>query len=96
MTVPIYMNEGEPRFEAFSSAMESIGKGLKKGDLVIIESSVPPRTTMEVAKPILERVSGLVAEDDFGLVYSPERIYVGRAIQDIEERYPKVIGGGRL
>lgn len=93
VTVPIYMNEGEPRFEAFSSAMESIGKGLKKGDLVIIESSVPPRTTMDVAKPILERVSGLVAEDDFGLVYSPERIYVGRAIQDIEERYPKVIGG---
>ncbi|GGP19410.1 UDP-N-acetyl-D-mannosaminuronic acid dehydrogenase [Thermocladium modestius] len=93
VTVPIYIRDGEPRFEAFLSAMEGIGKGLKRGDLVIIESSVPPRTTVDIAKPALERASGLTAEDDFGLVYSPERIYVGRAIQDIEERYPKVIGG---
>ncbi len=44
VTVPIYIRDGEPRFEAFLSAMEGIGKGLKRGgDLVIIESSVPPQ-----------------------------------------------------
>jgi UDP-N-acetyl-D-glucosamine dehydrogenase len=37
--------------------------------------------------------SGLRAEDDFYLAYSPERIYVGRAVRDIEENYPKIVGG---
>jgi len=78
---------------ALRAAARSIGKGLKRGDLVILESSVPPGTTRKVLKPILEEESGLVAERDFGLAYSPERIYVGRALEDIVERYPKIVGG---
>lgn len=94
VTVPIYLGKDKrPVFDAFKSALEGIARGLKAGDLVIIESSVPPGTTMDVALPILEGVSGLRVERDFALAYSPERIYVGRAIADIEERYPKVIGG---
>ncbi|MCX8182325.1 MAG: nucleotide sugar dehydrogenase [Candidatus Methanomethyliaceae archaeon] len=72
---------------------ENIGKGLKRGDVVILECTVPPLTTENLIKPILEKESGLIAETDFGLAYSPERIYEGRALQDIEENYPKVVGG---
>jgi len=75
------------------SVIRSIGKGLKAGDIVIIECTVPPLTTEGFAKPILEKESGLKAEKDFGLAYSPERIYEGRALQDIEINYPKVVGG---
>lgn len=75
------------------SVIRSIGKGLKAGDVVIIECTVPPLTTEGFAKPILEKESGLKVEKDFGLAYSPERIYEGRALQDIEINYPKVVGG---
>jgi len=75
------------------SVIRSIGKGLKPGDVVIIECTVPPLTTEGLAKPILEEESELTAERDFGLAYSPERIYEGRALQDIEVNYPKVVGG---
>jgi len=71
----------------------TIGKGLSKGNLVIIEPTVPPGTTLNIAKPILERISGLRVEEDFGLVYSPERVMTGHAFQDIVEKYPKIIGG---
>lgn len=69
-----------------------IGRGLKRGDLVITETSVPPGTTGRLARPLLEKESGLKAGADFGLAYSPERIYEGRAIKDIVESYPKVVG----
>lgn len=95
VTVPVYVDweTRTPVYTAFKKAVETIGKGLKKGDLVIIESSVPPGTTESIAKPILEDISGLKADEDFYLAYSPERVYIGRAVEDIEKRYPKIIGG---
>ncbi len=94
VTVPVGMNEDkEPVLEALKSALKTIGSGLKKGDLVVVESSVPVGTTRNIAKPLLEEASGLKAEDDFGLAYSPERIYIGRAVKDIEENYPKIVAG---
>ncbi len=81
-----------PDLSAIESAAKSISLGLKRGDLVIVESSVPPGTTRNLIKPILEG-SGLKAGKDFGLVYSPERIAEGRALRDIVESYPKIIGG---
>ncbi len=81
-----------PDLSAVESAAKSIAMGLKKGDLVILESSVPPGTTRSILKPILES-SGLKAGRDFGLAYSPERISEGRALRDIVESYPKTIGG---
>jgi hypothetical protein len=71
----------------------SIARGLKKGDVVSLNPSVPPGTTDDVVIPILERESGLRVERDFYVVYNPERIYEGRAIQDIEEGYPAVVAG---
>jgi len=81
-----------PDFSALKDVAMHIGKALKRGDIVDLESSVPPGTTNVVLKPLLERHSGLKAGEDFGLVYSPERIFVGRALADIGDRYPKVIG----
>jgi nucleotide sugar dehydrogenase len=95
VTVPVYIDwdTKEYSFHALIDVSEKIAGGLKKGDLVIIESSVPPGTTSEVVKPVLEEKSGLRVEEDFYLAYSPERVYIGRAVEDIEENYPKVIGG---
>lgn len=95
VTVPIYLDwlAKSIDYSSFKSVLIDIAKGLKRGDLVIIESSVPPGTTIEVAKPVLEEYSGLRAEYDFYLAYSPERVYVGRIVKDIEENYPKVVGG---
>lgn len=95
VTVPVYLDwvTKEVDYTAWESALRNIGKGLKPGDLVIIESSVPPGSTEKKARPVLEEASGLKAGRDFYLAYSPERVYVGRAVEDIEERYPKIVSG---
>ena len=54
-----------------------IGKNLKKGQIVILESTTYPGTTIEIVQPILENISNLKAGEDFLLGYSPERIDPG-------------------
>ena len=71
---------------------KNIAKGLKKGDAVIICPSIPPGTTEKIILPLLEK-SKLKGERDFCLIYNPERIYEGRALQDIEENYPAIVSG---
>ncbi|MEM1597946.1 MAG: nucleotide sugar dehydrogenase [Pyrobaculum sp.] len=97
VAVPVYLKKSpssiDVDFSAITSAARAIGAGLKRGDLVIVESSVPPGTTEDVVKPVLEGASGLAAEEDFYLAYSPERIMVGHALRDIVENYPKVVAG---
>jgi nucleotide sugar dehydrogenase len=78
---------------AIKDVATSIGKGLKKYDVVALNPSVPPGTTEEIVLPILEKESGLKAETDFYMIYNPERIYEGRAIEDIEQRYPAIVSG---
>ena len=95
VTVPVYLNWNSKSID-YTSIMDvskKISKGLKEGDLVIYESSMPPGTMEKIVKPILEDESGLKAEGDFYLAYSPERIFVGRAVKDIEENYPKIVSG---
>lgn len=58
-------------------ATETVGKVLKVGDIVIYESTVYPGATEEDCVPVLERVSGLIYQVDFGIGYSPERINLG-------------------
>ncbi|MHB8566260.1 MAG: nucleotide sugar dehydrogenase [Nitrososphaerales archaeon] len=91
--VPVYLNHGKADLSFLESACSTVARTLKKGDAVIIQPSVPPGTTRKIARPILESKSGLEAGRDFALIYSPERILVGRAIEDIETRYPAVISG---
>src|SRR5215218_4181891 len=78
---------------AVKQVATAIGQGLKKGDIVSLNPSVPPGTSEDIVLPILEEESGLKVEQDFYMVYNPERIYEGRAIEDIEERYPAIVAG---
>lgn len=78
---------------AVRDVASAIARGLKKGDTVSLNPSVPPGTTEDIVLPILEKESGLRVEQDFYMIYNPERIYEGRAIQDIEEGYPAVVAG---
>ncbi len=76
---------------AIISATEAILPHLRKGNLVILESTSPPRTTMDLVKPILER-SGLKAGIDFYLCYSPERVLPGQIMRELVEN-DRVVGG---
>lgn len=93
ITVPVGLRGRNPDFSSLKLAAREVAGGLESGDLICVESSVPPGTTRNVVLPILESLAGLVVERDFFLVYSPERIYQGRALMDIEESYPKVVAG---
>ena len=76
---------------AVIAASESIVPHLRPGNLVILESTSPPRTTSDIVAPILEK-SGLKAGEDFLLAYSPERVLPGRILQELVDN-PRVIGG---
>ncbi len=76
---------------AVQSATEAIIPFLRKGNLVILESTSPPRTTIELVAPILAR-SGLEAGRDFYLAYSPERVLPGQILRELIEN-ARVIGG---
>ncbi len=78
VTVPTPIDEFKsPDLTPLVKASESVGKVLKRGDIVIYESTVYPGATEEVCVPILEKVSGLVFNQDFHAGYSPERINPG-------------------
>ena len=91
--VPVLAADGTADLSAVKNVAVAIGKGLKKNDVVALNPSVPPGTTEDVVIPILQKQSGLTVENDFYVVYNPERIYEGRAIEDIEQRYPGVVAG---
>lgn len=77
--------------EYVTAAAQAIVPHLKKGNLVILESTSPPRTTVDVVAPILEK-SSLTAGKDFYLCYSPERVLPGYILREIIEN-ARVIGG---
>jgi UDP-N-acetyl-D-mannosaminuronic acid dehydrogenase len=76
---------------AVISAAESIVPYLRKGNVVILESTSPPRTTIDLVAPILEK-STLKAGTDFHLCYSPERVLPGQILRELIEN-SRVIGG---
>ena len=78
VTVPTPIDEHKrPDLTPLIKASETIGKTLKKGDIVIYESTVYPGATEEDCVPVLEAVSGLAFNKDFFAGYSPERINPG-------------------
>ena len=90
--VPVFVDASyNPDFSIMKSALESLGKILKKGDLVVLETTFPPGTTEDMAEKLLCQSSGLLP-GDFFLAYSPERIMTGYSISRLRE-FPKVIGG---
>lgn len=78
VTVPTPIDEFKsPDLTPLVKASETVGKVLKKGDIVIYESTVYPGATEEVCVPVLEKFSGLSFNEDFYAGYSPERINPG-------------------
>lgn len=84
VTVGIPIERGTLKKEVFSNAIHTIGKYLKKGDTVLIRSTVPPGTTRNIVKPILEKESNLICGKDFYLAYSSERIAEGKAFEEFQ------------
>jgi nucleotide sugar dehydrogenase len=93
IAVPVGLKKKKIDLNSLLSATKSVSKGLKKNDVVIICPSLPPGTTTNLVKSVLEKNSKLKVERDFYLIYNPERIFEGRALQDIEENYPAIVSG---
>lgn len=87
---PFY-DDKKADMRAVVSAAESIVPFLRPKNLVVLESTSPPRTTVDILIPILEK-SGLTAGKDFHLAYSPERVLPGKILQELVEN-ARVIGG---
>jgi len=91
--VPLFIEESKkPNYSILKKAIQNLAKGLKKKDIVILETTVPVGTTENLVKNILEKDSGLKAGVDFYLAYSPERIMTGYSISRYIE-FPKLVGG---
>lgn len=91
--VPTPLDEyQQPDISYVKSSTEEVAKYLKKGTMVVLESTTYPGTTEELIKPILEQGSGLKCGEDFYLGFSPERVDPGNAIYKTKNT-PKVVGG---
>ncbi|MFI1991212.1 nucleotide sugar dehydrogenase [Actinoplanes sp. NPDC020271] len=93
VVVPLFVDaDGKPDFGWMESATKDIARGLRPGTLVSYETTLPVGTTRTRWAPLLEEGSGLVAGEDFLLVFSPERVLTGRVFADLR-KYPKLVGG---
>jgi UDP-N-acetyl-D-galactosamine dehydrogenase len=88
VTVPTPINASKtPDLEPLKKASAAIGSALKKGDIVVYESTVYPGVTEDVCIPVLEKASGLTWKANFNVGYSPERINPG----DRERRFDTIL-----
>ena len=92
ISVPTPLTDYQPDLSYVEAATKSIAENLKKGQTIILESTTYPGTTLEIVKPILEKISSLVAGDDFLLGYSPERIDPGNKEWTFKNT-PKIVSG---
>ena len=93
VTVPTPINENKtPDLSPVTSASQLVGKYIKKGSIVIYESTVYPGVTDDICTPILEEISGLIFNQGFSTGYSPERIVPGDRVNTIE-KIKKVVSG---
>jgi UDP-N-acetyl-D-glucosamine dehydrogenase len=91
--VPTPLDEyQQPDISYVKESSIMVGKYLKPGSVVVLESTTYPGTTEELIKPILEKESGLVCGQDFYLGFSPERVDPGNLIYNTSNT-PKVVGG---
>ncbi len=93
VTVPTPIDGNrQPDLRPMISASRSVASVLKKGDVVVYESTVYPGVTEEICGPLLAEISGLECGTDFTLGYSPERINPGDKVHTLE-RIVKVVSG---
>ena len=84
--------DARPDFGVLDAALADIGRGLRPGTVVSVETTLPVGTTRGRVAPALAAASGLRAEQDFYAIHSPERVYSGRIFRDLDT-YPKLVGG---
>lgn len=89
---PIIRPSLEPNLEHVKRAAFQVGSVLKKGDLVILRSTVPVGTTRDIVLDILQKTSNLNVTVDFFLAFCPERTIEGKALRELKE-LPQIIGG---
>jgi UDP-N-acetyl-D-glucosamine dehydrogenase len=92
ITVPTPLRDGVPDLSYIEASARTLGRYLRPGATVVLESTTYPGTTEELVKPILEEVSGLLGGPDFHLGYSPERIDPGNPEWGFVNT-PKVVSG---
>ena len=92
ISVPTPLTDYQPDLSYVEAATKSISENLIKGQIIILESTTYPGTTLEIVKPILEKNSNLVAGEDFLLGYSPERIDPGNKEWTFKNT-PKIVSG---
>ena len=81
-----------PDYRSMDAAAASVAPGIHAGSTVIFETTLPIGDTRGRFTPMLERVSGLAAERDFFVAFSPERLFSGAVFQNLAA-YPKLVGG---
>ncbi|MGD0803108.1 MAG: nucleotide sugar dehydrogenase [Candidatus Bathyarchaeia archaeon] len=81
-----------PMYDSLKTVLTDTGKRMKHGSLVCLESTIAPGTTTHLAKPLLEDNSGMKAGVDFNLVFSYERVMVGRLLHNLT-MYDRIVGG---
>jgi len=93
VAVPTPVNDAnQPDLDPLKSTCQILAPFLRKGDVVVFESTVYPGATEEVCGPELQKHSGLTAGIDFNLAYSPERITPGDKVHGLRD-VPKIISG---
>ena len=92
ITVPTPLRDGVPDLSYIEASARTLGRYLRPGATVVLESTTYPGTTEELVKPILEEMSGLLGGPDFHLGYSPERIDPGNPTWGFVNT-PKVVSG---
>ncbi|HSO29893.1 MAG TPA: nucleotide sugar dehydrogenase [Candidatus Sulfomarinibacteraceae bacterium] len=93
LIVPVMLDAAhQPDYRYMDSAVASIGPGVHAGSLVVFETTLPVGDTRGRFAPQLEAASGLRAERDFFVVFSPERLFSGAVLRNLAS-YPKLVGG---
>ncbi|MBV9121169.1 MAG: nucleotide sugar dehydrogenase, partial [Chloroflexi bacterium] len=90
---PVDDQDHRPHYEALQQACRSLGAVLRRGALVIVESTIAPGTMDNVVRPILEEVSGFRAGEDFLLGHCPERVMPGKLLANLRQM-SRICGGG--
>jgi len=89
--VPTPATAGEANLSFLESVLRVISDNIQKNQLIVVESTIPPGTTVNFVKPILES-SGLIIEKDFYLAHVPERVAPGKSIRELLN-LPRLVGG---
>ena len=93
LIVPVMLDAAHrPDYRYMDAAAEAIGPGIHAGSTVIFETTLPVGDTRTRYTPRLEAASGLRADEDFFVAFSPERLYSGAALRNLAT-YPKLVGG---